>query len=68
MAKSLLLGWGQYLGQYLNIPVVNQAVGGESARSYSDHGRFVDCLIHIPHAHLVNACQVHHSRKLCQEG
>ncbi|KAK7465406.1 hypothetical protein VKT23_005384 [Stygiomarasmius scandens] len=33
-------GWGQYLGQYLNIPTVNMAVGGESARSYTNNGRF----------------------------
>jgi len=33
-------GWGQYLGQYLTIPVVNDAIAGRSARSYSDEGRF----------------------------
>ncbi|KAF9486314.1 SGNH hydrolase [Pholiota conissans] len=33
-------GWGQYIGQYLSIPVVNMAIGGRSARSYSDEGRF----------------------------
>ncbi|KAF8078903.1 rhamnogalacturonan acetylesterase [Lyophyllum atratum] len=33
-------GWGVPLSQYLTIPVVNDAVGGESARSYSDQGRF----------------------------
>jgi len=33
-------GWGQYIGQFLNIPVVNDAVGGTSARSYTDQGRF----------------------------
>ncbi|KAF7307064.1 Rhamnogalacturonan acetylesterase [Mycena indigotica] len=32
--------WGQYLGQYLTIPVVNNAVAGRSARSYTDEGRF----------------------------
>ncbi|KAL0951563.1 hypothetical protein HGRIS_008245 [Hohenbuehelia grisea] len=33
-------GWGVFLGQFLTIPVVNNAVGGTSARSYSDQGRF----------------------------
>ncbi|KAJ7070883.1 rhamnogalacturonan acetylesterase [Mycena amicta] len=33
-------GWGQYLGQYLTIPVVNDAIAGRSARSYTDEGRF----------------------------
>ncbi|KAL9716471.1 hypothetical protein Ac2012v2_000919 [Leucoagaricus gongylophorus] len=37
-------GWGQYLGQYLSIPVVNDAIAGRSARSYTDEGRF-DTLI-----------------------
>jgi rhamnogalacturonan acetylesterase len=35
-----ILGWGVYLAQHLTIPVVNNAVGGESSRSYSEHGRF----------------------------
>ncbi|KDR80351.1 hypothetical protein GALMADRAFT_62518 [Galerina marginata CBS 339.88] len=33
-------GWGQSLAQYLTLPVVNMAVAGRSARSYSDEGRF----------------------------
>ncbi|GLB35882.1 putative GDSL-like Lipase/Acylhydrolase family protein [Lyophyllum shimeji] len=33
-------GWGVPLSQYLSIPIVNDAVGGESARSYSDQGKF----------------------------
>jgi len=33
-------GWAQYLGQYLTIPVVNMAIAGRSARSYTDEGRF----------------------------
>ncbi|KAF9469865.1 SGNH hydrolase [Collybia nuda] len=33
-------GWGQYLGQYLTIPVVNNAVAGRSSRSYTEEGRF----------------------------
>jgi len=35
-------GWGVPLSQYLIIPVVNDGVAGESARSYSDHGRFAN--------------------------
>jgi rhamnogalacturonan acetylesterase len=37
-------GWGQYLGQYLTIPVVNRAIAGRSSRSYTDEGRFDDLL------------------------
>ncbi|KAJ7597492.1 rhamnogalacturonan acetylesterase [Mycena floridula] len=37
---SLAKRWGVSLPQFLNITVVNDAVGGESARSYSDEGRF----------------------------
>ncbi|KAJ6621204.1 SGNH hydrolase [Mycena sp. CBHHK59/15] len=33
-------GWGQYLSTYLTIPVVNDAIAGRSARSYTDEGRF----------------------------
>jgi len=33
-------GWGQYLAQYLTIPVVNDAIAGRSARSYTEEGRF----------------------------
>ncbi|TRM66077.1 rhamnogalacturonan acetylesterase [Schizophyllum amplum] len=33
-------GWGSYLGQYLSLSVVNNAVAGRSARSYTDEGRF----------------------------
>lgn len=36
----ITLGWGEYLAQFLTIPVVNKAVGGTSARSYSEQGRF----------------------------
>lgn len=36
----LSTGWGQYVGQYLTVPVVNMAIAGRSARSYSDEGRF----------------------------
>ncbi|KAH8658391.1 rhamnogalacturonan acetylesterase [Xylariales sp. PMI_506] len=33
-------GWGQYIGSYTSLTVVNKAVGGESARSYWDQGLF----------------------------
>ncbi|KAG9013099.1 Rhamnogalacturonan acetylesterase [Tulasnella sp. JGI-2019a] len=33
-------GWGQYLAQYITRPVVNDAIGGRSARSYTREGRF----------------------------
>ncbi|KAH9909764.1 carbohydrate esterase family 12 protein [Xylariomycetidae sp. FL2044] len=33
-------GWGQYLGTYTTVSVVNDAIGGRSARSYWDEGRF----------------------------
>ncbi|KAF2154523.1 carbohydrate esterase family 12 protein [Myriangium duriaei CBS 260.36] len=35
-------GWGQYLGYSMNIPVVNKAIAGRSARSYAREGRFTD--------------------------
>lgn len=33
-------GWGVPLTQFFTLPVVNHAVAGESARSYSTEGRF----------------------------
>ncbi|KAF7527830.1 hypothetical protein G7054_g10340 [Neopestalotiopsis clavispora] len=33
-------GWGQYIGDYVSITTVNDAIGGRSARSYWDEGRF----------------------------
>ena len=33
-------GWGAYLPNYLSLSVVNDAVGGRSARSYTREGRF----------------------------
>ena len=33
-------GWGEYLGEFLTIPVVNEAVAGTSARSYTEEGLF----------------------------
>ncbi|KAH6662931.1 rhamnogalacturonan acetylesterase [Plectosphaerella plurivora] len=43
MARSsdgVTQGWGQYIGNYLTLPVVNRAIGGRSARSYTVEGRF----------------------------
>ena len=37
---SLPTGWGQYVGQYLSVPVVNMAIGGTSARSFTEGGHF----------------------------
>lgn len=39
-ANGLTDGWGQYLGNYTTIPVVNKAIAGRSARSYWEEGRF----------------------------
>ncbi|KAL6851163.1 hypothetical protein ACO1O0_008291 [Amphichorda felina] len=33
-------GWGTYIGDLLTAPVVNKAIGGRSARSYTKEGRF----------------------------
>ncbi|KAF9074832.1 SGNH hydrolase [Rhodocollybia butyracea] len=33
-------GWGQFVGQYLTIPISNKAVAGTSARSYTAEGLF----------------------------
>lgn len=33
-------GWGEYLGASLSIPVVNNAIGGRSARSFTREARF----------------------------
>jgi rhamnogalacturonan acetylesterase len=35
-------GWGNYIGNYLTAPIVNKAIGGRSARSYWNEGRFQD--------------------------
>ncbi|KAJ3840073.1 SGNH hydrolase [Lentinula raphanica] len=37
-------GWGQYLGQYLTLPVTNKAVAGTSARSFTALGLFADLI------------------------
>lgn len=33
-------GWGKYIPNYLTIAVVNNAIGGRSARSFTREGRF----------------------------
>ncbi|KAL6703094.1 hypothetical protein ACN47E_010231 [Coniothyrium glycines] len=35
-------GWGPYLSKYVTATVVNKAIGGRSARSYSNEGRFTE--------------------------
>lgn len=35
-------GWGQYFGQFSTATVVNKAIGGRSARSYTVEGRFTE--------------------------
>ncbi|KAF7347701.1 Carbohydrate esterase family 12 protein [Mycena venus] len=49
-------GWGVPLSQFLTIPVVNDAVAGESARSYSDEGRFTSLINSVKSGDFV----VHH--------
>ena len=33
-----LLGWGEKIGQYLSIPVVNNAISGATARTFTEDG------------------------------
>ena len=33
-----LLGWGEKIGQYLNIPIVNNAISGATTRSFTEDG------------------------------
>ena len=33
-------GWGTYIGNLITIPAVNKAIGGRSARSFTNEGRF----------------------------
>ncbi|KAH8902345.1 SGNH hydrolase [Coniochaeta sp. PMI_546] len=35
-------GWGQYLSKYVTIPVVNKAIAGRSARSFTVENRFAE--------------------------
>ncbi|KAL2140325.1 hypothetical protein VTI28DRAFT_3969 [Corynascus sepedonium] len=37
-----LMGWGEYLSTYITLPVVNKAISGRSARSYTNEGRFAE--------------------------
>ncbi|KAL2883121.1 GDSL-like Lipase/Acylhydrolase [Colletotrichum salicis] len=39
-SDSQMDGWGQYVSKYLNIAVVNRAIGGRSSRSFWNEGRF----------------------------
>ncbi|KAJ4305150.1 hypothetical protein N0V90_000681 [Kalmusia sp. IMI 367209] len=39
-ATSNIQGWGVYLPYSLSLPVVNKAIGGRSARSFTVEGRF----------------------------
>lgn len=36
--NAALLGWGEKIGQYLSIPVVNDAISGATARSFTEGG------------------------------
>ncbi|KAK4161408.1 SGNH hydrolase-type esterase domain-containing protein [Cladorrhinum sp. PSN259] len=40
--NSPLNGWGEYLSKYITLPVVNKAISGRSARSYTNEGRFTE--------------------------
>ncbi|KAK4561535.1 hypothetical protein LTR86_004853 [Recurvomyces mirabilis] len=37
-------GWGNYAADYVTLPVVNKAIGGRSARSYTAEGHFTEIL------------------------
>ena len=37
-------GWGEFLHRYLSVSVVNKAVAGDSARSFTDEGHFQDLI------------------------
>ncbi|KAH6689075.1 putative rhamnogalacturonan acetylesterase precursor [Plectosphaerella plurivora] len=38
--NGVIDGWGQHIGKYLTVPTVNRAIGGRSARSFTNEGRF----------------------------
>lgn len=42
--NGVIDGWGQYLQHSLDVPVVNHAIGGRSARSFTREGRFDEVL------------------------
>jgi rhamnogalacturonan acetylesterase len=33
-------GWGVFFGAYVDLPVINKAIGGRSARSFTEEKRF----------------------------
>ncbi|KAK4220608.1 rhamnogalacturonan acetylesterase-like protein [Podospora fimiseda] len=35
-------GWGEYLSKYISLPVINKAISGRSARSFTNEGRFTE--------------------------
>ncbi|KAM0197870.1 hypothetical protein ACHAPI_004602 [Fusarium lateritium] len=37
-------GWGNHIGKYLKVTAVNKAIGGRSARSYTNEGRFQEII------------------------
>ena len=45
--NGIIDGWGQYLQYSLNEPVVNHAIGGRSARSFTREGRFDEVLAQV---------------------
>jgi rhamnogalacturonan acetylesterase len=40
-------GWGHFIGDYFNIPVVNRALGGTSSRSYQTKGLWDSVLLQL---------------------
>ncbi|KAL2157906.1 hypothetical protein VTH06DRAFT_4961 [Thermothelomyces fergusii] len=40
--SGAIMGWGEYLSKYITLPVVNKAISGRSARSYTNEGRFAE--------------------------
>ncbi|KAJ8084464.1 hypothetical protein PM082_003234 [Marasmius tenuissimus] len=43
-SNGVIQGWATAIGQYLSIPAVNKAIGGESSRTYTANGRFNDII------------------------
>jgi rhamnogalacturonan acetylesterase len=37
---TIITGWGSSLKEFVDLPVINKAIGGRSARSYTVEGRF----------------------------
>ena len=42
MKADMSAGWGEFLQYSLSIPVVNKAIAGRSARSYTVEGHFAE--------------------------